>query len=98
MANNPGASIANIGGATQASVGGTSSSIVGDLFGGGVINAGISAVLGSMQNIVVSFFKAIPWIRIGETVLGIMLINIGLTQLAGFSPQKIVKTAAKAVL
>jgi hypothetical protein len=42
-----------------------------------------------------SIFGSIPWVRIGEILLGLLLINVGLAQLSGIG-SSLTKAIAKA--
>lgn len=63
---------------------------------GNSVVSGVSNIFTSATGSVLSnVFSGFPWVRIGEILLGLLLLNVGLAQLSG--APKIAKTIAKAV-
>jgi hypothetical protein len=62
-----------------------------------------NSIIGNVSNIFTSgttsvlsgLFGQIPWIRIGEILLGLLMVNVGLAQLTGLGPS-VTKAIAKA--
>lgn len=68
------------------------SNLTGNSVATGVSNIFTSATGSALSGV----FASVPWVRIGEILLGLLLLNVGLAQLSNAVP-KVTKTIAKAV-
>ena len=60
-----------------------------------IVSTITGAVSGGTASVISGFFGQIPWVRIGEILLGLLLLNVGIAQLSGLGPS-ITKAVTKA--